>query len=487
MFASCAVKRTPSFHTGTITANRAASVLKDIASCGGNSQWCALPPLKEEHSVQAMDRADSAPTAPEWPPSFFWRDIFLIFVLAAGVRLAFQLGTGFFVSPETWEEGEIALRIARGEGYTYELNGTTAQALRGPAYPLLLGALYVLLGSSSVVAGLLQAAMGGALAVVYYALAAAWSGRSAGRLVGMAVGLHPPLIVYASKIHQLNLDLLLVAAGTLLLIRARETSGSFAAIPLGVVAGLSLLSRPTLAPLFGALAFTPLRTTTARVGLAVMALLISVAVVTPWVARNYVVLGVPTLTTTSGYLLWIGNNPSATGSTLTSDGRSILEAAPEVRARVWGKPEVDQEQIFYELALLYIAEDPGRAAVAFLAKFKSFWWFGPSAGALYPPLWLTLYGVIYSTALLLAGCGLIWAWRQRDRWPLIVVIVVLLSVSVGQSVYYVEGRHRWAVEPLILTLAGLGVTNWKEGLGQSLRNRLRRQPKPARELRPPTG
>lgn len=391
-----------------------------------------------------------------------------------GARLAFQLGTGFYESPETWEEGEIALRLARGEGYTYELNGTTAQALRGPAYPLLLGALYVLFGSSPVVAGLMQTALGGALAVICYTLAAGWSGRSAGRLVGMAVGLHPPLLVYASKIHQLNLDLLVVAAGTLLLIRARGTYGSFAAIPLGVVAGVSLLSRPTLAPLFAVVAFTPLRTTTGRVRLAVIALLMSAVVVAPWVARNYVVLEVPTVTTTSGYLLWIGNNPAATGSTLASDGRPILEAAPDVRARVWGKPEVEQDRIFYELATSYIAADPGRAVTAFLAKFRSFWWFGPSAGTLYPSSWLILYGVIYSVALLLAGCGVIWAVRQRNRWPLIVVVVVLLSVSVAQSVYYVEGRHRWAVEPLILILAGLGVTGIRENLNWSRRNGLRR-------------
>lgn len=52
--------------------------------------------------------------------------------------------------------------------------------------------------------------------------------------------------------------------------------------------------------------------------------------------------------------------------------------------------------------------------------------------------------------------------RSSVRWvwgicALAFLISFCVSVAVGQAIFYVEGRHRLAVEPLLLVLAGQGL------------------------------
>jgi hypothetical protein len=39
----------------------------------------------------------------------------------------------------------------------------------------------------------------------------------------------------------------------------------------------------------------------------------------------------------------------------------------------------------------------------------------------------------------------------------VLLVMLLLALSGLQSLYYVEGRHRWAVEPLLLAISGGGI------------------------------
>jgi hypothetical protein len=70
-----------------------------------------------------------------------------------------------------------------------------------------------------------------------------------------------------------------------------------------------------------------------------------------------------------------------------------------------------------------------------------------------------LYDAWYASMLLLATAGLWWGWRHGAARPAIILIVAsLVLVAASQAVFYVEGRHRLAVEPLLLVLSGAGLT-----------------------------
>ena len=57
----------------------------------------------------------------------------------------------------------------------------------------------------------------------------------------------------------------------------------------------------------------------------------------------------------------------------------------------------------------------------------------------------------------LAAAGVWTCWRTRGERPIawtsaLLLLGCCLSIAVLQSAYYVEGRHRLAIEPLLLIL-----------------------------------
>jgi protein-disulfide isomerase-like protein with CxxC motif len=57
-----------------------------------------------------------------------------------------------------------------------------------------------------------------------------------------------------------------------------------------------------------------------------------------------------------------------------------------------------------------------------------------------------------------AAVGLWCTWRvDRGREIAVLIVASLVLIALSQAIFYVEGRHRLAVEPLVLVLAGIGL------------------------------
>jgi hypothetical protein len=121
--------------------------------------------------------------------------------------------------------------------------------------------------------------------------------------------------------------------------------------------------------------------------------------------------------------------------------------------------EAERIGIYRDASLRFAREQPAQAAALYARKLASFWWASDTTGQLYPAEWLVWY-LIWS-ALLLAT-ALLGAWhglRRPDHSSAVLLIVlVLLVAAASQSLFYVEGRHRLAVEPLLLVLSAGGLT-----------------------------
>jgi hypothetical protein len=94
----------------------------------------------------------------------------------------------------------------------------------------------------------------------------------------------------------------------------------------------------------------------------------------------------------------------------------------------------------------------------------SFWWFPGTAGLNYPERWLLLYRVFYAVLLTGAILGIPAAWCRADRsgrQRVLLVLMMLGCISVAQSLFYVEGRHRWGVEPLLGIFLAAAVGWWR--------------------------
>jgi hypothetical protein len=120
--------------------------------------------------------------------------------------------------------------------------------------------------------------------------------------------------------------------------------------------------------------------------------------------------------------------------------------------------EAERIGIYRDAALDFIRQHPAQAAGLYVAKLKAFWWGSESTGILYPSGWVLAYDAWYVAVLALAASG---CWRGlRDptsRPGVVLVLATLALISLSQAIFYVEGRHRLAIEPLLLVLSAGGL------------------------------
>ena len=395
------------------------------------------------------------------------RVLFVVFGLALGARLITLVVTGKLFAPEVWEYEEMADNFLAGKGLICHSLGIVYYSFTGPLYPLFCATVYSFTNHSHLILALIQAVISALNPVATAAIGWDLFGPLAAISAGILGAFHPGYLIYTTKLHALILDSLLfslIAWGSLRLI---QCSSVLTRIWIGIVWGLSILSRPTILlffPLF-ALWFWRAEIGTKRQRTKTLFWLLAIAgvVVLPWTIRNYRIHHRLVLVqTTSGLSFWKGNNPMASGGNLDPKNRDILSLAPvDFQTRVYSaRNEIDQNDLFWKEAFRFIRENP----LSFLRltgkKFLSFWWFSPQAGLWYPEEYLKIYRFYYLGIILLAGMGLLYgyAWLNLlTRQGLSLLLLLSGSVGIAQSFFYVEGRHRWGIESLVLVCAGGGI------------------------------
>ncbi len=271
--------------------------------------------------------------------------------LAARLAVVAWAGTRFPPAHDGVRYDALAARLAAGLGYTWGWpDGTVTTVAHYPVgYPAVLALAYRLLGHSAVVAGVLNALVGAIAALAAHGLSLSVSNRRVALAAGLAVALHPGLVLYTPGIMTEGLTAALVTAAAWIAVGARGPASESAPLRpaawLGAVLGLAGLVRPQtllLAPLFGLVAV-------GRRG-AAASVVVAALVCSPWVARNCAAVGRCTLSTNSGWNLLIGAQPGATGG-----WQSV--AVPDACKDVFGEATTDA--CFGRAARAAIASAPG--------------------------------------------------------------------------------------------------------------------------------
>lgn len=411
-----------------------------------------------------MDRRKVGPSLPSTGTSHartLSREHMLVacIALALALRFAWQIRVGFYERPETWEYDDIARSLVAGRGYVYHFLGTDWHTFSAsPVYPVLLAMLHLVgeVSNAYLLVGIVQACLSAALVLPTYAIARQLDGAVSAIAAAIIVAVHPGLIVYSAKVHELTLDTLLAAVFVAALLRAARAPTVGAGGIVGIAGGLAALARPTIAS-FAVLGLAALALRGRWRG-ALLAMAITVAFAVSWTVRNALILGPGApLSPYNCVTIWMGNNPSASGSTLGLDGRSVFLSMPDdMRVTIVGRPEQEQGRVFCAEAAHWLSADPVRSLGWWTLKFWYFWWFSPYSGLFYPPGWLDLYRSAYAAEALLAALGVLVIWGTGWRLGLLFVGIELLTLSLAQSLAYVEGRHRLLLEPSIASLSGAG-------------------------------
>jgi 4-amino-4-deoxy-L-arabinose transferase-like glycosyltransferase len=387
-----------------------------------------------------------------------------MFLLGLLAHLAGQVVLGAYLRPQVFEYEEVASNLLAGRGYLYQApdGGDYFASQSSPLYIVLTAGVYLLTNHSQAVMLFLQAVMGGVTAAL-----AAWLGgrvfsRRAGVAAGALVAIDPGLVVYGAQLHSLTLDALANVALLCVSVAVPQRPSARRLGGLGALFGVAALTRATALLLVPAYLLWLQRYRAVRlVSLPAVAMLVlAVLVYSPWPIRNSVVLGQLILgSSETTEWLWRGNNPQANGGSLTSSGQRMLDVAPaQFRAEIEAADEAQRVPLYRDAALAFVRDQPGRAAELYLTKLKAFWWGSDATGMLYPQSWLVAYRLWYVAVMLSAVWGIWRGLRQADQRPAVVLIVVSAAiVSATQAVFYVEGRHRLAIEPLVLIMSGAGL------------------------------
>lgn len=408
------------------------------------------------------------------------RSLTLVAAAALGSRVLFAVLLGAAGKPELWEYDIIAANIVAGNGHVYERSGFVYAAYSPPLWSYVLAGLLRLFGSARAAIQAIQGLCCLGAALICGSLARRITGdERAGLLTGILVALQPSLVYYSVMksdplpLNALLLSLIAVSAATL---TARPSDRR--AIAFGLLVGLGVLSRGTPIVAVPVVAIALLarwdRAALRPIAAVTLAFVLCTA---PWLVRNALIMGSPIITSTTGENFWRGNHEGAGGGVKDLNGGAITRLVPtnaalpdSIRTVLAKGTEADRHRIFMSEAWRFIRTEPLAAMGLFATKMRIFWWRIDSDPRDYPRAASIAYEVIYRSELALSLFGVFVLFRARnaastspDRWAAGLTLGLIVAVSVLQCAFYVQGRHRFLIEPLLLIFTAIGLTALPRG------------------------
>jgi hypothetical protein len=337
----------------------------------------------------------------------------------------------------------IAQNIAQGKGIGIEGAPT---AFRVPLYPIFLAALTrgqkafwpIVIAQSVIGAG---TAFCAAL-LARQMFRGPWASYTA-TLAAVIVVFYPYYVIHDTALEETSLFTLLSLVSVMLLRQAVQTSGMALGASAGLILGLDLLTRATIAPFA---CFAPLwlfwhkRTRAALACALFLALTVS-----PWLWRNYQLTGVPTLSTETGMELWNGNNgflfrhyPQESSDLSKADALDALSLGDRQALEQIENNEELTNRWFLHRAFEFMQSHPSQTVIDGFRKIAAgFGWLpSPRRGHIAD----LVYALSYGPVMLLGLWGM---WRRRVYWREDSLIYLLFATFIAvTAVFWAHTSHR---------------------------------------------
>jgi 4-amino-4-deoxy-L-arabinose transferase-like glycosyltransferase len=414
--------------------------------------------------------------------------VFLSLVLRVGVIVA---DNGYFPLQDAYDYHRHGLSIAAGDGYPssgYTLDrGPTA--LRPPAYPYLLGAVYALSGYSIEAARLVGAALGSLSVFLLFAIVRRIWGRRTALVAAFLAAVFPSLVLLSRDLLSEQLFIALQLGAVLCVLRFRGSGSRLGwAFAAGALTGLAALTRnpgpALLIPIvIGVWTLRP--PWRGRALLAPLAVLATtVAVIAPWTLRNEAEFGrlIP-ITSSNGFALTGTYNRVSYEDPKYAAAWRTPTILPEFTA-LYDTPGVDEGTLDAELrshALTFAWDHPAYVAEATAVNLLRLFEIAEDSvvGAGDVPVTQRGIGsadplserIGLAVAIVLAVVGTVAIARTRlPRGPLFLWLVPILAILASAPIAGLP-RYRVPADPFILILAAIGALFLHDGLRTPLRQR----------------
>lgn len=362
-----------------------------------------------------------------------------------------------------------AIDLARGAGYAIDGVPTGYWPI---GYPGFLGGLFFAFGSSALVGKLANLVLYmGTILLTYQLSKRIFHSEPAARITLLILCFYPNHIAYTSILSSEILFIFLVVLAIFLLDIAGTRIGLL--MLSGLFWGLASLTKPQalVLPAIVILIFSVKARDFLMKGIVIYAVVM--VTVTPWLIRNYRVMGVASLANTGGINLLDGNNPYANGDhNLTAEVNDLLgdlrmphledpfdgkEVARDARARSLGTDYIlhhpshvlallpkklkrlfgsDTEGIYYSLAMMNRPGGANRRAVLVARSFAEIYYFAI----------IVLFLIMLPPLI-----------RNRTRHEL-VGLALIIGLTLVYLVFFGNARYHFSMMPWVTIYAGIGAS-----------------------------
>jgi hypothetical protein len=414
-------------------------------------------------SLRDWFRTPSPGPAAGWPIGSLFLVAFLVRMAGVGLDLAFV--PGYLEAADTsGAYYPIAGSLTAGDGY--RLNGSAEDASRiAPVLPLWLAALMAVAGADPPlwVVGTFNAAFRAGGVVCLYLVARRYFGHPAARWATVLYVIDPWETFWVGFVLKESLAVPLVLLSVWLLARLHHQPSAGRAWAAGLTIGLATLTRfPDLVlwPVAGYLLlrvarpFAPERWGRLRRagGLFLHLTLATLLVLSPWLVRNWAVVGQPVLSPHfAGRKFYTSYGP---GIEMERDGyyaprgidHTMLAEADREQAP-W-----EREGSLFRRTLGHIASNPGELAERLGARVVNTW--RPTFAGASARNWVVL-GIPYCFLLAVSLIGIVRVvWRRIPCPALAATTVALVGMHL---VFWGEIRNRQYVMPLLYAFGGVAL------------------------------
>lgn len=329
-----------------------------------------------------------------------------------------------------------------------------------PAYCYFVAGVYRIFGHSPVAAMVVQSLIGCITYWLVYLISKGLFNKWVGIIAVLLCSVYGRFIMYEAVLLSPAIDALFITLAVFIGIKAVEQKKKTYFLVLGIVLGLSTLSRPNIllvAPFFLIYILIMVK----GIKQSVLANLLVVAgivmMIAPVTARNFVYSGgkfIPIVT--GGSLeLWVGNNPD-------SDGTFFVPPLTKEIEQRWEK--LGKKDPYLADTIEFITKTPDKYCLLLLKKLAIFW----NSGEIYdnnimfdrvrdksPILGLPLilpFGLIAPLAL--TGIILsIWVYSRR----LLFLYLVLFGYTGSIILFFVQSRIRLPIVPCLMIFAAFAI------------------------------
>lgn len=214
-------------------------------------------------------------------------------------------------------------------------------------------------------------------------------------------------------------------------------------------AALSLVAVVTLA-----LALAP-ALISQRASLAMLMLAVALVISGPWMIRNMNVIGAPVLNTNSGFNLYLGNNPAATGM--------FVSISDTPRGSTWEElrklGETQASETLKQEAISWVKAHPTEFVTLALKKAVYFWTppfhEGKGEQSSFEKLARVIWAIQFLT-LTASALGTLLIRKLRNR-QLAILWLAVASYTAVHMLFYVIFRYREPIMPVLGVMAALAI------------------------------